>query len=395
MNILLVSQHYYPENFRINDIAEELVKRGNQVTVLCGYPNYQTGYIYDGYKGKDGKKHKQEIVNGVKIIRSYEHPRKKGAFNLFLNFYSVALSMKRTAKKLKGNFDCVLINQLTPVMQAWSGLWYARKHKIPAILYCYDLWPDSLVAGGIKHNSIIFKYFYRVSNRIYKKATKILVTSKNFIDYFRKIHKINDKEILYLPQYCEDMFSDIKTIPNNSGMYNYVFAGNVGNVQSVETIIKAANLVKDDKSIKIHIVGDGSKLGDCEKMCKELKLDNVVFYGKRPLEEMNKFYEMASAMIVTLSKDEIISKTLPGKVQSYMAAGKPIIASIDGEANEIICEAKCGLVCNSEDFETLADLFIKMKTCDVDQMSKNSKKYYLDNFNKELFFEKLLKYMEE
>ncbi len=395
MRILIVSQHYFPENFRITDMAEELVKRGNQVTVLCGYPNYPEGYLYDGYKGKERKAHKHEIINGVNVIRCYEHPRKQNAFDLFLNYYSISLSMKHTAKKLKDKFDCVFINQLSPVMQAWAGLWFAHKHKIPSILYCYDLWPDSLIAGGIKSNSLIFKYFQKVSNKIYKNATKILVTSKNFIEYFTTKHKIDSKKIFYLPQYCEDIFVNINSSLKNANTFNYVFAGNVGNVQSVETIIKAANIIKNDSSIKIHIVGDGSRLVKCKQMCKEFSLNNVIFYGKRPLEEMQKFYEMATAMIVTLSKNEILSRTLPGKVQSYMAAGKAIIGAIDGEANEIIREANCGMVCESENYEDLAKIFIDMKNADVENMSLNSKKFYKEKFNKKIFFEKLLKYMEE
>ena len=387
--ILIVSQHYYPENFRITDIAEELVKKGHMVTVLTGYPNYPQGYVLDDYKGRNGKKkHKEETINGVHILRCYEHPRKHSKIHLFLNYYSISLSMRSKARRLKEKFDVVLINQLSPVMQSWGGILYAKKHNIKSILYCYDLWPDSLAAGGIKENSLIYKYYYKVSNKIYKNVDEILVTSKNFINYFENKHHISSDKLYYLPQYCEDLFNNIEPIIQLKE-FNYVFAGNIGNVQSVETIIKAASLIKKDNTIKIHIVGDGSDFSNCKKLANELKLNNVIFYGKRPLEEMPTFYSMASAMLVTLSNNDVISNTLPGKVQSYMCAGKPIIASANGETKTIIKEAKCGVCCSAEDYIELAKLMTAFKNLNQKELSINSRSYYNLHFNKELFFKTL------
>jgi len=395
MKILVVSQYYYPENFRITDICEELVKRGHHVEVITGLPNYPEGVVPKEYKDK---KNWEQEINGVKIHRCYEYGRGNSKIKLFLNYYSVSLSMKRKAKKMKEKFDLVLINQLSPVMVSWAGLAYAKKHKVPCLLYCYDLWPDSLAAGGIKKGNIIFKYFYKVSNKCYKNADKILVTSKMFLDYFADYHKIDSTKVEYLPQYCEDIFEmnnqDIENDIQLKTKYNYLFAGNIGKMQSVETIIQAAKLITNE-DITIHIVGDGSNLENCKNLANSLALDNVVFYGRRPLEEMPKFYQMADAMIVTLSKNDIISKTLPGKVQSYMCASKPIIGSIDGECFNIINEAKCGLVCHSEDCESLSNLFIKFKELDHKELQKNSKRYYEENFVKNKFFESLEKNMRE
>ena len=336
--ILIVSQHYFPENFRITDIAETLVKFGHEVTVLCGYPNYPEGYIYPEYRGKNKKKHRDEVINGVKIIRCYEHPRKHNFFDLFLNYYSISLSLKRKAKRLKEEFDVVFINSLSPVMTAWAGLAYGKKHRVKTILYCYDLWPDSLLAGGIKRGSLVYKYYERISRQIYQSADKVLVTSKNFINYFKNKFNVTSE---YLPQYCEDLFGKITTKLDEK-TFNYVFAGNVGKLQSVETIIKAASLIKDE-SIKIHIVGGGSDLKNCQKLAQDLNVKNVAFYGKMSLEQMPSFYSFANAMIVSLAKNEVISNTLPGKIQSYLKAGKPIIGAIDGETKTIISEAKCGM----------------------------------------------------
>ncbi len=391
--ILIISQHYYPENFRITDIAETLVKLGNTVTVLCGYPNYPDGKIFKGYENR--KLHKEENINGVRVLRCYERPRKNGsAINLFLNYYTICLSLKRKAKRLKEEYDYVLVNQLSPVMQSWAGLAYAKKHHVKCFLYCYDLWPDSLAAGGIKKDSLIYKYYYRVSNKIYKKVDKILVTSKNFISYFENFHHIAKERIAYLPQYCEDLYQNLEG-NSNKKEFNFVFAGNIGKMQSVETIIKAAQLVQDDDSIKIHIVGDGSSFKECQELAASLSLDNVIFYGRRPLEEMPSFYNMASAMLVTLVKNDIVSKTLPGKVQSYMAAGKPIIGAIDGETREIIAEAKCGYVCEAENYQELAKLMREFKNEDIEILASNARDYYRKNFTKDLFFEKLIKELEE
>jgi len=393
-SILIISQHYYPENFRITDIAESLVKKGHSITVLCGYPNYPSGEILPDYKGKNKSKHKNEKVNGVNIIRCFEYPRKKGSINLFLNYYSIFLSMLLKAKKIKERYDLVLINQLSPVMQAWAGISYAKKHKIPTLLYCYDLWPESLAAGGIKKDSIIYRYYYKVSNKIYNNVDNIAVTSKGFLEYFIKTHKIKKEKLIYLPQYCEEIFKNVEYIKKENE-FNYVFAGNVGKMQSVETIVKAANIIKSDKTIKIHIIGSGSDLEKNIEMAKQYGLDNVIFYGQKPLEDMPKYYSIADAMIVTLSKNEIISKTLPGKVQSYMCSGKPIIASADGEIQTILEDAKCGLYCNAMDYEGLAKLFIEFKKLDYNELSVNSLNYYIENFSKQIFLKRLEEKMEE
>ncbi len=390
MKILVISQHYYPENFRITDICEELVKRDFQVDVICGLPNYPEGIVLEEYKKKINREQK---INGVNIHRCYEIGRGNSKLKLFLNYYSVCLSMKRKAKRLKEKYDLVFINQLSPVMVSWAGLTYAKKNNVPCIMYCYDLWPDSLAAGGINKKSLIYKYFFKISNKCYHSVDKIFVTSKMFINYFKTIHNIFDDKIEYLPQYCEDIFANIKFEESNNHYVNYVFAGNVGKMQSVETIIKAAKFVKKE-NIKIHIIGDGSNLEMCKRLCENYELDNVYFYGKRPLEEMPKFYSFADAMIVSLVKNDIISKTLPGKIQSYMSAGKPIIGCIDGETQEIIKEANCGLCCEAEDSEKLAELFIQMAKLDRKQLGYNAKNYYIQNFTKELFYKKLINEME-
>ena len=384
MKILVVCQYYYPEPFRITDICEELVQRGHKITVLTGLPNYPEGKILKEYKKG---KHRDEIRNNVRIIRCYEHGRGKNAINMLWNYFSFAISGKRKVKKLDKDFDLVFINQLSPVMMAWPGIKYAKKYGKKTILYCYDLWPASLKAGGIRQKSLIYKFFGKISKKIYNSVDSLCVTSKSFVDYFIAEHNIDSNKIVYLPQYCEDLYENI--VSKSHEGFNFIFAGNIGKMQSVETIIRAAELIKNRTDIKIHIVGDGRDLVNCKVLANELETNNVVFYGRKPIEEMEKFYSMADAMIVTLVKDEIVSKTLPGKVQSYMAAGKPILAAIDGEARLIIEESKCGICCQAEDYISFSKVMLLFVETRDPQFSINAYDYYIKNFKKECFFERL------
>ena len=383
MKILVVSQNYYPEQFRINDICEELVKRGHDVTVLTGLPNYPKGKLFDGY---EDKKKRKEVINGVKIIRCYERERKSGgALNLFLNYYSFVISSKKAVKRLDKDFDVVFVNQLSPVMQASAALKYGKKYGVPVVLYCLDLWPASLSAGGVKGGPI-YKYYKRVSKNIYTSCDRIAVSSKNFIEYLGSEFDINTNNILYLPQYSEDIFKPVVK-QWNAELCNLVFAGNIGKLQGVDNIIKTAKLLSG-KPIKFHIVGEGSEYKNCLELAKGM--DNVVFYGQRDLSEMPSFYELADAMLVTLKHDQLISRTLPGKVQTCMAAGKPIISAGENELKTIIDEAKCGFVADPDNPEELRNSILQFLAYeDKEELARNSRMYYDANFTKKQFFEKL------
>ena len=382
MKILVVCQYYYPEPFRISDICESLVEMGHDVTVLTGLPNYPEGQVLDGYR--NGKK-RNEVLNGVKVVRSFEIGRGNNKLNLFLNYLSFALSGSLKAFFMKEKFDVVLVNQLSPVMMGIPAIVYKRKHKKKVLLYCLDLWPDSLAAGGIKESSMIYMFFMKISKWIYNSADSIAVTSSMFSEYFRTILGVYKKEIHHLPQYAEDLFAESIEVPKN-GKYHFVFAGNIGDMQSVETIVKAANELRENPNILFHIVGDGSKLEECKLLSKKMELENVIYYGRRPVSEMPYYYGLADAMLITLKNNKAISYTLPGKVQSYMAAGKPIIGAINGETNRVIKDAECGLCCTAENYSELASLIIQF--CNSDEkgkMAQNSYDYYINNYSKERF----------
>lgn len=395
--ILVVCQYYYPEPFRITDICEELVKRGYEVQVVTGYPNYPEGVLYEGY-GR-GKKI-DEIINGVKVHRCFTIPRKTGAIYRLLNYYSYAISSKRyvLSKKCAASdgtsFDIVFCNQLSPVMMANAAIAYKKKYKVPAVMYCLDLWPESLIAGGIDRGSMIYKYFSDVSKRIYKSMDKILVTSRMFTDYLAENFGLDYSSTDYLPQYAEQLFNCIEDHEEGE-RFNLTFAGNIGFTQSVMTILKAAELLKD-YPVTFNIVGSGTALEELKRFKAEKSLDNIIFYGRKPLEEMPKFYEEADAMLITLQADPVLSKTLPGKVQSYMAAGKPIIGAIDGETSNVINEAKCGFCGKAEDYVELSENIKKfIGSCNRKEMGVNARNYYEKHFKKDVFMDKLEKVLSD
>lgn len=385
MKILVISQYYDPEPFRITDICKELAKRGHEVTVVTGVPNYPEGVIYPGYEKGNRQ---DEVVDGVRIHRCFTIPRKSGAVYRLLNYFSYAISASLYARKLPGDFDVVFVNQLSPVMMTWAGMAYSRKHGTPLLMYCLDLWPESLTAGGIQRDSFLFRVFHRISRKIYTRMDKILVTSRMFTTYLAEQFGIAKEKIAYLPQYAESLFRELPAAPEKQG-WNFTFAGNVGEAQSVETILYAAAKLQDTEA-KFHIVGGGSELSYMQTLAKELHLENVTFYGRRPLEEMPEFYAMSDAMLVTLKADPVLSLTLPGKVQSYMAAGKPIIGAIDGETATVIEEANCGFCGRAEDAQALAENIRRFISCDHKaQLGQKGRTYYEKWFDKNLFMDRL------
>ena len=390
-HILVVCQHYWPEPFPIEDYCEELARRGHTVSVITGVPNYPMGEIYNEYRNKKGR---DQIHNGVTIHRTLTIPRKHNILFRMLNYYSFAISSSLYALKLKEDYDVVLTVQSSPVMMTTAALKYAKKHGKKAVIYCMDLWPASLKAGGISENSIIYKYFNRVSRKLYCQADKIMVTSKLFKKYFSENFGINDSKLIYMPQYADTFFEEMKSnkiIDKNKDSFNIVFAGNMGTAQSLPTILEAARILKSENiNVTWHMVGNGSEYESSKKKAQEYMLDNVIFYGRKPKTDMPKYYSMADAMLVTLFKDELISYTLPAKVQSYMASGKPIIAAADGETPDIISQSECGLCAHSEDAKGLADCVKKfINENKYEEYSDNSRKFYFKHFSKERFMNQL------
>ena len=391
MKILVICQYYYPEPFRINDICEEMVKRGHEVTVVTGEPNYPEGVIYPGY---ENHVHSDEIVNGVTVHRCPIIPRKTGALYRLLNYFSYPNKAKKYVKNLKASdgkpFDVIFVNQLSPVMMAEPAITYRKKYGVPIVMYCLDLWPESLIAGGVSRGSLIYKFFHRISKNVYRNVDQILITSRMFRDYLKEHFEIEDTRIEYLPQYAEGLFEYLP-FKESSGEVNLVFAGNIGEIQSVETIIRAAEKLKGE-SIHFHIVGGGSDLERLQGIAKDY--NNVTFYGRRPLEEMPEFYSKADAMLVTLKADPVLSLTIPGKVQSYMAVGKPIIGAIDGETADVIKNAECGYCSKADNIDDLVQAILEfVNSNQKERMGKNARNYYERYFDRKIFMDRIEKYL--
>lgn len=383
MRILMVSQLFYPEQFRVNDICFELVKQGHEVTVLTGLPNYPEGIVKEDYK-----KVRQEEINGVNVIRSWLIGRGSTKKMLFLNYISFAVSASLRILTIKNDFDKIIVYQLSPVTMAIPAIIAKKKMKKPLIIYTHDLWPESIAAGGIVPASRIYKAVKVLSQLIYKQADEIWLSSQMFESYFRDYLQIN-KPMTYMPVYAEDLFDSIPK-REEDGKFNLLFAGNIGNMQSVETILLAAKELADRKEIIFHIVGDGSSRIKCEKLKLDYQLDNVYFHGSHPVESMPYYYALADAFLITLKDHPLISYTLPNKVQSYLAAGKPIIGAINGETAHVISQSNCGFIVGAEDHNALAlaiKEFIVFENKDI--LSNNSKECYIRNFSKEHYFKNL------
>lgn len=392
MKILVVCQYYTPEPFRISDICESLVSMGHEVVVLTGTPNYPTGKIYPGYKWF---RKCRETVSGVKVVRVPLIPRGQSFIQLAMNYLSFALLSCIWVLFFKHDFDVVYVHQLSPVTMALPALLYKKITGKKVLIYCLDIWPESIVAANIERTSPVYSLLLTISCWIYHAADLVCVSSFSFIQYLKETIKLDIEGKNYMPQFAEDLYLSVPSIDCKSpeGTVNLLFAGNIGEMQSVETIIQAASKLNDLENVQWHIVGDGSARKRCENMTRELGLaDRIFFYGQRPTAEMPAFFFKASALLVTLKRNKYISHTLPGKVQSYMAAGKPVIGAIDGEAKKVIEKSGCGLCCEAENHEALATLVRQFvsEPWKAEIYSSNSLKYYENNFTKSAFMKRLV-----
>lgn len=388
MKILVICQYYYPEQFRINDICEQLVRDGHAVTVLTGLPNYPIGKVPDEYRW--GKKRKEKI-NGVKVLRCFEIGRRMGAVGMALNYVSYMISASIKALFLKKDFDIIFVYQLSPVTMTLPGVIIKKHSRKPLYLYCCDIWPDSIKNIISDESNFIYKIAKKFSRYLYSKCDAITVTSKPFIEYFNKEHLIPIERISYIPQHAEDIYLQMDFTPVDD-ITDFVFMGNIGITQDIECIIYAAEKIKHIRKFKIHFVGDGSCLEKSKALVQKKGLDDIVFFhGRYPLEKMPDFYRLADACLLTLKADNLIGLTMPSKLQGYMAAGKAIIGAINGAAQEVIMESQCGISVNASDSKALAEAmkdFIenpdKYKDC-----GKNGREYFKQHFTKDIFMKEL------
>lgn len=391
MNILIVGQYYYPDNFRINEISQALAEEGNRVDVLTGLPDYSTGKIPKEYKLFRKRK---ENLNGVNVTRVPIIARRKGVFWRALNYVSFMINSTLYAAFCRKNYDIIIAYQTSPITMANAAIKMKRRTKSPLFLYCLDIWPECLKAWKIKEGSFLFKMMHQYSIRIYSNCDIIGVSSRPFIEYLAEVNHIDKSRMMYIPQHCEDMFQDICGKYTDNGVIDFTFAGNVGSVQDVECIIRAAARLNDLDHFKIHILGDGTDLSHCKELTEQLKVqDKVLFYGRVAKDRLKQYYEQADAFLLTLKGDTIIGTTMPAKLQEYMSVGKPVIAAINGAAQELIKEADCGLAVNASDDEGLAE---NMRTCILDfkkihPLGQNARNFFEKHFTKDIYMDTINK----
>lgn len=390
MRILIVSQYFWPESFIINQLSEILQKQGHHLVVLTGKPNYPDGDIYQGYE-RTGTQY--ENRSDIEIMRIPLRPRGKGgAKALALNYLSFIWSgLVHFPRLLKNReFDAILVFAPSPITSVIPAIPIKYLKKAHLAVWVQDLWPESLSATGFIKNKILLKLVEYIVRGIYAFSDTLLVQSKAFIEPVNKLSTGN--KTVYFPNVIRDMnvIGDITNEDISEQLMAYldshfcfVFAGNIGKAQSIETLLAAAEKLRHHEQIRIVIVGSGSLLEWSQAEADKRGIQNVLFTGRYPIEVMPSIFEKAKALLVTLNAEQIFSYTIPSKIQAYMSAGKPIIASINGEAARVIQEAGAGLTCAAEDDQALAaqiQNFFNLKQQQRDEMAENSRQYFLQHF---------------
>lgn len=395
MKILLVSQYFFPENFRINDVCLGLVERGHEVTVLTGKPNYPSGKYFMGYGWFSNS---YEQWHGIDVYRSNLILRGNGnSINLFLNYFSFAFLSIFKIFSIKKSFDKVFIFAPSPITVAIPGIIASKIFAIKSVLWVHDLWPESIkIAGGIK-NKFVFEIINSITKLIYKNVHKILIQSEAFRSYVN--NQLDDKsKVVYYPFYAEQFYKI--EIPNESYIqqlpigFKLLFAGNIGEGQSFPTLLEAAKRIKFlGYPISWIIFGDGRMKEMVEKEIEEYDLgENFFLKGTLPPTEMPKYFSCVDGLIVSLKKSEIFSMTIPGKLQSYLACGKPIIGSLDGIGAEIINESGCGYTAKAENVEELVQAIICLFNLSVDDrnvLGSKGRAYFEKEFEREALLDRL------
>lgn len=393
-HILVVSQYFYPEQFRINDICQEWVKRGYQVTVVTGIPNYPEGRFYTGY---GFFKRRTEKWNGVRIIRIPLIARGKTPVGMVVNYLSFVISSFLWVRFTKIKADYVFTFEVSPMTQALLGVWYSKKHKIPNYLYVQDLWPENVeIVTGI-HSQLILKPIGKMVDYIYKNCDQIFATSPSFVKEICK-RGAEAEKVHYWPQYAEEFYKPLERKPTveipDEECFKIIFTGNIGYAQGLEVLPKVAKILKNEnEEVKFYIVGDGRYKSELIKEIKQRKVDDMFkMIDRQPAERIPELLAACDAAFISFKDEPLFYKTIPAKLQSYMACGMPVIASAQGETERIINEADCGICAGIGDVEELSKGIRRMMRKVPTQMGENGRKYFGKKFDKQILMDQMEKY---
>jgi colanic acid biosynthesis glycosyl transferase WcaI len=396
VRILIVSQYFWPENFRINDLTQELVQRGHSVTVLTGIPNYPAGSVFDAYRENPSA---FTSYGGAQVLRVPMLARGHSAVRLFLNYLSFVVSACffgpwRLRDKL---VDVIFVFEPSPVTVGLPAILLGRIKRAPVVFWALDLWPETLAALGVVRSTTVLGWIGSLVKFIYQRCTLVLGQSRGFLGSIAKYCSDTEK-IRYFPSWAEDVFNQPNLVPAGEvpmakGVFNVLFAGNIGEAQDLPSIVSAAEFLKGNAAIRWLIVGDGRKSDWLREEIERRGLQGrVLLLGRFPVERMPSFYAQADALLVSLKKDPVFSMTIPGKVQSYLMAGLPLVGMLDGEGAKVIVEADAGLVCAAGDAKGLAAVVLEMAAMSVDkrnQLGVNGRAFAKREFGRSLLMNRL------
>ena len=395
MKIVIVGQYYWPDDFLVNEIAEGLVNRGHKVTILTGLPDYASNFVPKEYKWG---KNRHEVRNGVEIYRVPIIARHKGFLFRVLNYLSFFVTSSVFARIHKFDADVIMAYQTAPVLMGNAAIVLKKKLKKPLFFYCLDIWPDQMKIWGVREKNPMFKVMRAYSQYAYGSGDLVGITSMPFKQYLVDIDKVNPEKIVYLPQHSVKMeLKNGSETKFDRDQINLIFAGNIGQQQNLECLLRAVSKVETAKKFMVHIYGNGSSFTACKKLANDLNINNrVMFYGRVPKAKLNMIYPQMDAFLLTLCSEKKVgfaANTVPAKFQGYLSAGKPILASIDGGAKDIINETKCGLAVAADDdtaFAMAIATFVenpeKFKCCGIKGLN-----YFNENYDKKIVLDRLEK----
>lgn len=386
--MLIVSQYFPPEPFRVGDLAVALREKGHDVTVLTGYPNYPKGTLYEGYRIRLVQR---EDYHGVRVVRVPLYPNTSySKVKRSLNYISYAFFASLLGPFLCGKVDRIIVFQLSPVTVGVPGVILRFLKRAPLLFWIQDIWPDSLVDSGMTGNKRIVFVLQWLVTFLYKHSDRIVVQSKGFIARVMESNVPAD-HITYLPNWAEDLYRvvppdhDLMACEGLQGYFNVIFAGNIGAAQGLDTLLVAAERLTGYDRIQFVVLGDGAKLSELQVEATRREIQNVKFLGRKPVDSMPAYFAAADALVVMLKRSPLFAITVPSKVQSYLACGRPLIAALEGSGAEVVAESGAGLVCEPEDPQALVDAVLSLYAMTVEERSRmavSAREYYEYTFSR-------------
>lgn len=399
MRILIVTNHFKPESFRVNDVAFELSRRGHCVTVLTAIPDYPKGHFFAGY---GYFKRRVETIDGVRVVRAAVIPRGKGrSLRMAINYLSVAVSFTLHGLYLAfaKRFDYVFVHDTSPAFIIGAACIVKRVQHTPLDVWILDMWPESLVAGGVK-SRLVYRLIHRMMDHFYHCADLLHISSHGFGVMLQK-RGVDGAKVRYLPNWADSSMSAPPAwrLPALPEGFIIMFAGNLGEAQDMEHVLQAAALTRHDADLHWVFVGDGRKRPWMEQFVEQHHLGATVhLMGRYPIETMPLFFARAHVMLVSLADKETLNMTLPAKVQAYMSNAKPLLAMMNGEGHDIVEAARCGSVVGAGQAEQLAAKATEMKQMkpeELQQLGQNGLQYYNRHFSYEVCMNEILRSIEQ